>query len=198
MKQAGGQALAVKVDIRFEDQVVDAVSQAVEKFGGIDICINNASAISLSGTLHTEMKRFDLMHQVNCRGTFMVSKACLPFLIKSDNPHILNISPPLNMSARWFAPNLAYTMAKFGMSMCVLGMSEEFRDEGVAVNAFWPRTTIATAAIRNLLGGEEMIRRSRKPSIMGDAAMHIFQRPSRECSGQFFLDDEVLFGRRHH
>lgn len=192
VEAAGGKALAVKVDIRSEEDVQAAVDQAVERFGGIDICINNASAISLTPTLQTEMKRYDLMHQINTRGTFLVSQRCLPHLLKAGNPHILNLSPPLNMEERWFAPHVAYTMAKFGMSMCVLGMAGEFREQGVAVNALWPRTTIATAAVRNLLGGEEMCRASRTPDIMADAAWYILTRPSRECTGHFFVDDDVL------
>jgi citronellol/citronellal dehydrogenase len=192
LKAAGGKALACITDIRFEEQVQAAVEKAVETFGGIDILVNNASAIHLTGTIDTPMKRYDLMHGINTRGTFLVSKVCLPHLLKAANPHILNISPPLNMEARWFAPHVAYTMAKFGMSMCVLGMAAEFKDEGVAVNALWPRTTIATAAVRNLLGGEELVRASRKPEIMGDAAHVILTRSSRECTGNFFVDDEVL------
>jgi citronellol/citronellal dehydrogenase len=168
------------------------VAKAVETFGGIDILVNNASAISLTGTLATPLKRFDRMHQVNTRGTFACSQACLPHLLKAANPHILNIAPPLNMEARWFGPHCAYTMAKYGMSLCVLGMSEEFRDQGVAVNALWPRTVIATAAVMNLLGGEEAIRKSRKPEIMADAAYAILTRPSREWTGHFFVDEEVL------
>jgi citronellol/citronellal dehydrogenase len=189
---AGARALACMTDIRFEDQVQAAVAKAVETFGGIDVLVNNASAISLTGTLDTDMKRYDLMHGINTRGTFLTSKCCLPHLLKAANPHILNISPPLQMLPKWFAGHVAYTMAKFGMSMCVLGMAEEFRDKGVAVNALWPRTVIATAAVRNLLGGEEMIRRSRKPEIMADAAHAILTRNSRECTGNFFIDDEVL------
>ena len=192
IEQAGGRALAVATDIRFEEQVKDAVRQTVETFGGIDILVNNASAISLTPTLQTPMKRYDLMHGVNTRGTFLCSQACLPALMKSENPHILNISPPLNMEERWFAPHVAYTMAKYGMSMCVLGMAGEFREAGIAVNALWPRTTIATAAVRNLLGGEEIIRRSRKPEIMADAAHLILTRPSREGTGNFFIDEDVL------
>ena len=192
MVAAGGQALACPVDIRFEDQIHKAVEQAVATFGGIDILVNNASAISLTGTLATPMKRFDLMQQVNARGTFACSQACLPHLLKSSNPHILNISPPLNLAPRWFAPNAAYTMAKYGMSLCVLGMAEEFRDQGVAVNALWPRTVIATAAVMNLLGGEEVMRHSRKPEIMADAAQTILTRPSRQCTGNFFIDEDVL------
>ncbi len=192
IERAGGKALPCIVDIRSEDQIQAAVAKAVATFGGIDILVNNASAISLSGTLQTPMKRYDLMHQINTRGTFACSQACLPHLLKAENPHILNLSPPLNMEARWFGPHVAYTMAKFGMSMCVLGMAEEFRSEGVAVNALWPRTTIATAAINNLLGGEAIMKGSRKPEIMGDAAHYIFTRPSRTCTGNFFIDDEVM------
>ncbi len=192
IEKAGGQAIPCIVDIRSEDQIQSAVKQAVEKFGGIDILVNNASAISLTGTLETPMKRYDLMHQVNVRGTFACSQACLPYLLKAENPHILNISPPLNMEARWFSNHVAYTMAKFGMSMCVLGMAAEFRDQGVAVNALWPRTIIATAAIMNLLGGSEAIKQSRKPDIMADAAHYIFTRPSRECTGNFFIDEDLL------
>lgn len=192
MEAAGGKALPIILDVRSEEMVQAAVAQAVETFGGIDILINNASAISLTPTLHTDMKRYDLMHQINTRGTFLVSKTCLPYLLKSANPHILNLSPPLNMEERWFAPHVAYTMAKFGMSMCVLGMAGEFREDGVAVNALWPRTTIATAAVKNLLGGDAMMNASRKPEIMADAAYYIFSRPSRSCTGNFFIDDEVL------
>jgi citronellol/citronellal dehydrogenase len=189
---AGGNALACITDIRFEEQVQAAVDQAVATFGGIDILVNNASAIHLTGTLDTPMKRYDLMHGINTRGTFLVSKTCLPQLLKAPNPHILNISPPLSMQAKWFAPFVAYTMAKFGMSMCVLGMAEEFKEQGVAVNALWPRTTIATAAVQNLLGGDALIRHSRKPDIMADAAFAILTRSSRECTGNFFIDEDFL------
>ena len=192
IEEAGGKALAIQCDIRSEEQVVEAVEKGADHFGGIDICINNASAISLTPTLQTDMKRFDLMHQINTRGTFLVSKTCIPYLLKSDNPHILNLSAPLNMEEKWFAPHVAYTMSKFGMSMCVLGMAGEFREQGIAVNALWPRTTIATAAVQNLLGGAELARRSRKPEIMGDAAHVILTRPSREFTGNFCIDDEVL------
>jgi citronellol/citronellal dehydrogenase len=192
IEAAGGKALPCVVDIRFEDQVKAAVDKTVETFGGIDVLINNASAINLTGTLQTPMKRYDLMHQINTRGTFLCSQVCIPHLKKADNPHILNLSPPLNMEARWFAPHVAYTMAKFGMSMCVLGMAEEFSRDGIAVNALWPRTAIATAAVRNLLGGDAAIKGSRKPEIMADAAHVILTRPSRECTGNFFVDDEVL------
>jgi citronellol/citronellal dehydrogenase len=195
--KAGGKGLPIVCDIRFEDQVAAAVKAAVQTFGGIDILVNNASAISLTGTEQTAMKRYDLMHQVNTRGTFMCSQACIPFLKKASNPHILNLSPPLNMEERWFAPHVAYTMAKFGMSMCVLGMAGELRRDGIAVNALWPRTTIATAAIQNLLGGEAAMRGSRKPSIMGDAAYAILTKPSREFTGKFCIDDEVLLAEGH-
>lgn len=192
IEQAGGKALAVVCDIRSEEAVENAVQQGVERFGGIDICINNASAISLEPTLATSMRRFDLMHQVNTRGTFLVSKTCIPHLKKASNPHILNLSPPLEMKARWFAPHVAYSIAKYGMSLCVLGMAEEFRKDGIAVNALWPRTAIATAAVQNLLGGDQIVRRSRKPEIMADAAHIILCRNSREFSGNFCVDDEIL------
>jgi len=192
IRAAGGEALPIPVDVRFEDQIQQAVEQAVAHFGGIDILVNNASAIYLAGTLETPMKRFDLMHQVNVRATFACSQACLPHLMKAENPHILVLSPPLKLEPRWFAPHLAYTLSKYGMSMCVLGLAEEFREAGVAVNALWPRTTIATAAVRNLLGGEEMVRRSRKPEIVADAAHVILTQPSRRCTGNFFIDEDVL------
>ena len=192
IEAAGGKALPCVVDIRFEDQVEAAVAKTVETFGRIDILVNNASAILLADTLSTPMKRYDLMHQVNTRGTFLCSQKCIPHLEQAENPHILNLSPPLNMEAKWFAPHVAYTMAKFGMSMCVLGMAEELKSRGIAVNALWPRTTIATAAVKNLLGGEEMVRASRKPEIMADAAHAILTKPSRECTGNFFVDDAVL------
>lgn len=194
MEKAGGKALPVVVDVRFEENVQEAVDKAVETFGGIDILVNNASAISLTGTLTTTMKRYDLMHQVNTRGTFLCSQKCLPHLLEAENPHILNLAPPLNMEARWFQNHVAYTMAKFGMSMCVLGMAEEFRGRGVAVNALWPRTAIDTAAVRNLPGGSEVAKRCRKPSIIADAAHWILTQPSREVTGHFFIDDEVLTG----
>jgi len=196
IEAAGGKALPLVCDIRFEDQVADAVKKTVETFGGIDILVNNASAISLTGTESTPMKRYDLMHSINTRGTFVCSQACIPHLKKAaangGNAHVLNLSPPLNMETRWFAPHVAYTMAKFGMSMCVLGMAGEFKKDGIAFNALWPRTTIATAAIQNLLGGDAAMKGSRSPAIMGDAAYAIFNRPSRECTGNFFIDDEVL------
>lgn len=192
IRAAGGEALPLVVDIRFEDQVYAAVQKTVETFGGIDVLINNASAIFLANTLNTPMKRYDLMHQVNARGTFLCSQACLPHLLKSDNPHILTLSPPMGIKAEWFGAHLAYTMAKYGMSLCVYGLAEEFRHKGVAVNALWPRTTIATAAVQNLLGGDDMIRRSRTPDIMGDAAFYILSRDSRKCTGNFFVDENVL------
>jgi len=192
IEAAGGKALPCIVDIRFEDQVEAAVSKAVETFGGIDILVNNASAINLTGTEATTMKRYDLMHQVNTRGTFLCSQKCLPQLRKADNPHILNISPPLNMEAKWFGPHVAYTMAKYGMSMCVLGMAEELKGAGIAVNALWPQTAIATAAVRNLLGGDDAIKRCRKPEIMSDAAHAILTRSSREHTGNFYVDEAVL------
>jgi citronellol/citronellal dehydrogenase len=192
IEKAGGHALACVVDVRFEEQIRAAVDQTVAKFGGIDVLVNNASAISLTGTLETPVKRHDLMHQVNVRGTFACSQACLPYLMKAENPHVLNLSPPLKLREDWFAPHLAYSMAKFGMSLCVLGMAGEFRAAGVAVNALWPRTLIATAAVQNLLGGDATMRGSRTPQIVADAAHVILTRPSRECTGQFFIDEEVL------
>ena len=192
IETAGGKALPCIVDIRFEAQVEAAVEETIATFGRIDILVNNASAIHLTDTVSTPMKRYDLMHQINTRGTFLCSQKCIPYLEKADNPHILNLSPPLNMDKKWFAPHVAYTMAKFGMSMCVLGMAEELKPRGIAVNALWPRTTIATAAVRNLLGGEDMIRASRKPEIMGDAAHAILIQSSHQCTGNFFIDDEVL------
>jgi citronellol/citronellal dehydrogenase len=192
IEKAGGKALPILCDIQHDEQVAAAVDKTVATFGGIDICINNASAIHLTGTVATPMKRYDLMHRINTRGTFLCSQLCIPHLKKAANPHILNLSPPLNMEARWFAPHVAYTMAKFGMSMCVLGMAEELKRDGIAVNALWPRTTIATAAVQNLLGGEQMVKGSRKPEIMGDAAHWILTRPSREYTGKFCVDDETL------
>jgi len=188
----GGHALACAVDVRADDQIQRAVAQAVSTFGGIDILVNNASAISLTGTLATPMRRFDLMQQVNVRAAFACAQACLPHLRRAANPHILNLSPPLNLQPKWFAPHAAYTLSKYGMSLCVLGMAEEFRADGIAVNALWPRTIIATAAIQNLLGGDAAMQRARKPGIVADAAWHIFTRPSRECTGNFFIDEEVL------
>ena len=192
IEAAGGKALPLVVDVRDEAQIAAAVAKVVVTFGGIDVLVNNASAIFLAGTLDTPMKRYDLMHQINTRGTYACSQACIPHLKKAANPHILNLSPPLNMEARWFAPHVAYTMAKYGMSMCVLGMHEELRKYGIAVNALWPRTPIATAAVQNLLGGDAVIRGSRKPEIVADAAHVILTRESRSCTGNFFIDDEVL------
>jgi citronellol/citronellal dehydrogenase len=190
IEAAGGKALPLVVDIRFEDQVCSAVEQAVRRFGGIDILVNNASAISLTGTLETPMKRFDLMMGVNLRGTFLCSQACLPHLARAANPHILTMSPPLDMRAKWFAPHVAYTIAKYGMSMCVHGMAEEFRSAGIAVNALWPRTIIATAALQLIPGANP--ERGRKPEIVADAAWHILTGDSRATTGNFFIDDEVL------
>ncbi len=192
VEKAGGKALACMVDIRFEEQVREAVAKAVATFGGIDILVNNASAISLTGTESTDMKRYDLMHSINTRGTFLVSKTCIPHLKKAANPHVLMLSPPLNMETRWFSPHVAYTMAKFGMSMCVLGMAGEFKSAGIAFNALWPRTVIATAAVQNLLGGAQSMKASRKPEILADAAYIIFNKSSKECTGNFFVDDELL------
>ena len=191
IEEAGGQALPCIVDIRDDDKVQKAVDKTVNAFGGIDILINNASAISLTGTLQTPMKRFDLMHQINGRGTYLCSQLCLSHLMKAENPHVLNISPPLNIESHWFAPHTAYTIAKFNMSLCVLGMAEEFEKEGVAFNALWPKTTIDTAAIRNFYGTDDALR-SRKPEIMADAAHVILTRSSRECSGNFYVDEEIL------
>jgi len=192
IEAAGGRALAITCDIRDEAQVAAAVARTVETFGGIDICINNASAIQLTGTLDTEMKRYDLMQQVNARGTFLVSKLCIPHLRNATNPHILTLSPPLDMQAKWFAGHVAYTMAKFGMSMCTLGMSAELAPLGIAVNSLWPLTAIDTAAVRNLLGGPAVAAVSRSPAIVADAAWVILNRPARETTGNFFIDEEVL------
>jgi citronellol/citronellal dehydrogenase len=192
IEKAGGRALPCVVDIRFEDQVYAAVEKTVQTFGGIDVLVNNASAIHISGTVETPMKKWDLMHGINARGTFLCSQACIPHLKKAANPHILNNSPPLNMEPHWFAPHVAYTMAKYGMSMCVLGMAEELKEEGIAVNALWPRTVIATAAVQNLLGGDESIRHSRRPEIMADAAYAIITKPSRTFTGRFCIDEDVL------
>jgi citronellol/citronellal dehydrogenase len=192
IEKAGGKALPCLTDIRDENQIAEAVKKTVETFGGIDILINNASAISLTGTTATPMKRFDLMFGVNVRGTFACSQACIPHLKKSSNPHILMNSPPLNMETRWFAPHVAYSMAKFGMSQCVLGMAEELKPEGIAVNAIWPRTVIATAAVQNLLGGDATIQGSRKPDIMADAAYAILTKSSREFTGNFCIDEDLL------
>lgn len=194
--KAGGEALAIQLDVRDEQAIEEAVVQAVEKFGGIDVLVNNASAISLSGTLATPTKKLDLMWDVNMRATFLASQACIPYLKQADNPHILTMSPPLNLDAKWFAPHLAYTMSKYGMSLCTLGMAREFSAEGgggkgIAVNCLWPRTTIATAAIEFNFP-EPILRASRKPAIVADAAYAVLTRDSRACSGNFFIDEEVL------
>jgi citronellol/citronellal dehydrogenase len=191
IEAAGGKALPLAVDIREEEQVHRAVAEAVARFGGLDILVNNASAINLTGTLDTPMKRFDLMWSVNARGTFLCSQACIPHLEKASNPHILNLSPPLNLDPRWFKDHVAYTMSKYGMSLCVLGMAAELRPQGIAVNALWPRTVILTAALA-MLGGAVPHERCRKPEIMGDAAHAVLTRDSRTATGNFYLDDEVL------
>ncbi|MGA8892662.1 MAG: NAD(P)-dependent oxidoreductase [Anaeromyxobacteraceae bacterium] len=191
MEAAGGKALALELDVRDDAALPVAMQKAAERFGGIDVLVNNASAIFLAGTAATPAKRYDLMQQVNARGTFLCTQAALPYLEKAANPHVLVLSPPLDMSPRWFAPHVAYTMAKYGMSMCVLGMAEELRPQGIAVNALWPRTVIDTAAL-NLLGGEALARHARRPEIVADAARAILLRDARKVTGNFFLDDEVL------
>ncbi|MFO0723461.1 MAG: NAD(P)-dependent oxidoreductase [Myxococcota bacterium] len=191
IEKAGGKALPLMVDVRDETQIADAVAKTAAHFGGLDILVNNASAISLTSTLDTPMKRFDLMFGVNVRATFACSQACIPYLKKASNPHILNMSPPLSMKAKWFQNHVAYTMSKFGMSMCVLGMSAELEPDGIAVNALWPRTTIATAAISNVVG-PELMQQSRKPEIMADAAHAILTKPAKSTTGNFFIDDDVL------
>ncbi|XP_026819446.1 hydroxysteroid dehydrogenase-like protein 2 [Rhopalosiphum maidis] len=192
IEEAGGKCLPCVVDVRDESQVADAVSKSISKFGAIDIVVNNASAISLTPTLDTEMKRYDLMHNINTRGTFLVSKMCIPYLRKSKHAHILNISPPLNMNPNWFKDHVAYTMAKYGMSMCVLGMAAELRADNIAVNALWPRTAIYTAAVEMLSGSTEAKKLSRNPEIMADAAYAVLSRSVENCTGQFLVDDEVL------
>ncbi|MCB8820280.1 SDR family oxidoreductase [Microvirga rosea] len=192
IEKAGGKALPLLVDVRDEEGLKNAIATSVETFGGLDIVVNNASAINLSRTPQIDMKRFDLMHQVNTRGTFMVSKYAIPHLEKAENPHILMLSPPLDMKEKWFAPHLAYSLAKYGMSLCVLGLSGELRDKGIAVNALWPRTTIATSAVRNLLGGDEIVQASRTPEILADAAHAIFRKPAKSFSGHFLIDDTFL------
>jgi len=192
IERAGGKALALTVDVRDEATVQDALARTAAQFGGVDIVVNNASAISLTPVVDTEMKRFDLMHQINARGTFVVSKWSIGYLEKAANPHILMISPPLDMKEKWFAPHTAYSMAKFGMSLVVLGLAGELRPNGIAVNALWPRTVIATAAVQNLLGGDAMMARARKPDIMADAAYAIFSKPAREFTGHFLIDDDFL------
>jgi citronellol/citronellal dehydrogenase len=192
IQDAGGTALPIVCDIRDEEQVQRAVAQTVATFGGIDICVNNASAISLTDTDATDMKRFDLMIGINTRGTFLVTKTCLPHLKRAKNPHVLMMSPPLDMHPRWFGGHVAYSIAKYGMSLCVLGMAEEFRKDGIAVNALWPRTTIATAAIKNVLGGDKLMRMSRTADILADASHLIFMQPARAFTGQFIIDDTFL------
>ena len=191
IRKAGGQALPIVCDIRMEEQVVAAVEQTVKAFGGIDVCVNNASAISLTGTLATDMKRYDLMNGINARGTYLTGRTCIPHLKKSANPHILTLSPPLDVRAKWFAPHVAYSMAKYGMSLCTLGWAEEFRKDGIAANSLWPRTTIATAAVR-MIGGDPILKKSRTPEIMADAAHVILTKKSREFTGNFCIDDLVL------
>lgn len=193
IEEAGGKALPLRVNIREEDHVRAAIDKTVETFGGIDIVVNNASAISLTSILETDMKRFDLMNQVNARGAFMVAKYAIPHLAKAENPHILSLSPPLDMQEKWFAGHLAYSMAKYGMSLVVLGLAGELRGAGIAVNALWPRTTIATAAIKNILGGEKLMQASRTPEIVADAAMAIFAKPAKQFTGQFVIDDSILY-----
>ena len=192
IEEAGGKALPLLVDVRDEEAVATAIERTAETFGGIDIVVNNASAISLTSTTQTDMKRFDLMHQVNTRGTYMVSKYAIPHLERAANPHVLMLSPPLDFQEKWFAPHLAYSLAKYGMSLCVLGLAGELRRKGIAVNALWPRSTIATSAIKNLLGGDAIVRASRTPDILADAAYAIFQKPARSFTGRFLIDDTFL------
>jgi len=191
-KAGPGNVLPIQGDIRYEESIEHIVKTTVDTFGKIDILINNASAINLTTTEETEYKRWDLMHSINVRGTFFMSKTCIPHLERAHNPHILNLSPPLNMDPAWFGKHLAYTMSKYGMSMVILGLAEELKQYRIAANALWPRTTIATAAVQNLLGGDFLIQRSRTPEIVADAAFHILQKPSFECTGNFFTDEQVL------
>ena len=193
IERAGGKALPLAVDVRDEASVAAAARQCAEKFGGIDICVNNASAINLAPTEQIEMRRYDLIQQINTRGTFVTSRACLPYLKQAANPHVLTLSPPLDLQPKWFAGHLAYSLSKYGMSLCMLGLAQEYRAAGIACNALWPRTTIATAAVEFALGGAAMMRRSRKPEIVADAAHVILNRRARECTGQFFIDDSVLY-----
>jgi len=193
VEAAGGRALPLVVDVRDEAAVVAAARECAATFGGIDICINNASAINLSSTAEIDIRRYDLIQQINTRGTFVTSRACLPYLKQAPNPHILTLSPPLDLQPKWFAGHLAYALSKYGMSLCMLGLAAEYRDAGIACNALWPRTTIATAAVEFALGGRDMLRRCRKPQIVADAAHLILSRPARECSGQFLIDDSVLY-----
>jgi citronellol/citronellal dehydrogenase len=192
IEKLGVNALPLQCDIRNEDQITASVKKTIETFGGIDILVNNASAINLTPTEQTEPKRFDLMHDIQIRGTFFMCRACIPYLKKSTNAHILNLSPPINLNPKWFAQHLAYTMSKYGMSMIVLGLAEELRSVKIAANALWPRTTIATAAVQNLLGGDFLMQMSRTPDIVADAAFHILKQPSSECTGNFFFDEDVL------
>ena len=192
IEAAGGQALPVVGDIRDETAVESAVAATVERFGGVDVCVNNASAINLAGTEALDMKRYDLMQDINTRGTFVVSRACIPHLKRAENPHILTLSPPISLEPRWLGPHVAYTIAKYGMSLCALGFAAELREEGIASNALWPRTLIATAAVQNLLGGDEAMAASRKPQLYADAAYAVITRPSRECTGNTFLCEDVL------
>jgi citronellol/citronellal dehydrogenase len=194
IERAGGKALPIVVDVRDEAMVKAALARTATRFGGIDIVVNNASAIALTTVAETDMKRFDLMYQINTRGTFVVSKWAISYLEKAANPHILMISPPLDMKEKWFAPHTGYSMTKFGMSLVVLGLAGELRPKGIAVNALWPRTVIATAAVQNLLGGDAMIQRARKPDVMADAAYAIFAKPAREFTGHFLIDDSFLAG----
>ena len=192
IEAAGGRALPVVGDIRDASQVESAVAATVERFGGVDVCVNNASAINLAGTEALDMKRYDLMQDINTRGTFVVSRACIPHLKRAENPHILTLSPPISLEPRWLGPHIAYTIAKYGMSLCALGFAAELREEGIASNALWPRTLIATAAVQNLLGGDEAMAASRKPQLYADAAYAVITRPSRECTGNTFLCEDVL------
>ena len=188
----GGKVLPIQGDIRFEDSIRHIVQETVNNFGGIDILVNNASAINIATTEQTEIKRWDLMQQINVRGTFFMSQACIPYLKEAHNPHILNMSPPLNLDPRWFGPHLAYTISKYGMSMMILGLSEELKQYRIAANALWPKTIIATAAVKNVLGGDFLIQRSRTPEIVADAAFYVLQKPSFESTGNFFIDEDVL------
>lgn len=192
VEKAGGQTLAVQCDIRHEEQIGQVVEKAVEKFGGIDIVVNNASAISLTTTEATEPKRFDLMHDINVRGTFMVTRACIPYLKKSSHAHILTLSPPLNLDPKWFANHVAYTLTKYNMSMMAIGWAAELKKHNIGSNALWPKTTIDTAAVRNLLGGDALAKMSRTPAILADAAFHIFSKSPSECTGNCFIDEDVL------
>ena len=192
IEEAGGTALPILGDIREEERVIAAVAEAADRFGGIDICVNNASAINISGTEQTPMTRYDLMQDINARGTFLLSKTCIPHLREAENPHVLTLSPPLSFEPRWAQHHVAYTIAKYGMSLCTLGMAAEFAEEGIAFNSLWPRTIVATAAVQNLLGGDEAMKRARTPAVYADAAYAILNRPSRECTGNFYLCEDVL------